>query len=508
MTGSGPISFGARLSALAADRADTPAVTLLESAGGEVSLSWRELDQRSNQMARLLIDRGATPGRFVCLLLPTSLDHYVATLGAWKAGAGEIPLNPAMPERELDALLRLANPTVVVESAERGEKQHASTNVLSPLSSLLAQFPGTPLPDQVPCPGKAIASGGSTGRPKLIVDPSPWARPPGGFVESIGRQVGFFSNQIQLVVGPLYHNLGFTWGHLGLFEGQRLVVLERFDADRLLDAVERHRIEFIMMVPTMMGRVAASPRARTTDWSSIRAVAHSGAICPPAVKRAWIELVGPLKLYEAFGATEGVGITVIRGDEWLERPGSVGRPMMSDLLILGPDGESLAPGQVGEIFMRARFATGQPYRYLGAEPARTARDGYHSVGDLGWVDEAGYLYPADRRTDLIITGGANVYPAEVEAALLEHPSVRDAAVIGLLDPDWGKRVHAVIELEPGQTRPRPDQLEQHCRERLARYKVPKSYHFVDRLPRDEAGKLRRGSLLADHTEPERSPPGR
>src|SRR6185437_12069054 len=178
------------------------------------------------------------------------------------------------------------------------------------------------------------------------------------------------------------------WGTLGLFEGHRLVVLQRFDPNRFLDAVEHHRAQFMIIVPTMMARVAALPRARTADWSSIEGVAHTAAPCPPFVKRAWLDFVGPTRLYEAFGATEGVGITVIRGDEWLEHPGSVGRPLHSDLLILDDAGQPVRTGVVGEIYMRSRFATGKPYQYLGAGATKQAPGGFESVGDLGFVDDA------------------------------------------------------------------------------------------------------------------------
>jgi bile acid-coenzyme A ligase len=493
------ISFGARLSALAAARGSAPAVTLVGTDGVERSLSYPELDRLSNRMARLLLERGAGPGRFVVVLLPNSLEHYVASFGAWKAGACVLPLSAAMPPRELAPLIELADPAAIVVKAEPPGWSADDRRLVRLSVDALGAFPDAPVEDRIPRPGKAIASGGSTGRPKIIVDPAPWARVPGGFVESIGQHLGMRSDQTQLIPGPLYHNLGFNWGSLGLFEGHQLIVLERFDPVRMLDAIERHRIGFMIIVPTMMGRVAALERARQADWSSIVGVAHTAAPCPPSVKRAWIDFVGPERLHEAFGATEGVGITMIRGDEWLERPGSVGRPFLSDLRILDPEGRPLPPGRVGEIYMRSRFGTGQPYHYLGGTAARATPDGFESVGDLGWVDEAGYLFPADRRTDLIITGGANVYPAEVEAAILEHDAVRDVAVIGLPDDDLGRRVHAVVELVPGRSLPAREELDRHCRERLAPYKRPRSYEFTDRLPRDESGKLRRSSLVADRS---------
>jgi bile acid-coenzyme A ligase len=188
-------------------------------------------------------------------------------------------------------------------------------------------------------------------------------------------------------------------------------------------------------------------------------------------------------------------MTLVRGDEWLAHPGTVGRGIGTLIKIVGDTGEELEAGAVGEIYMKPAVEIGPTYEYRGSSPAKTTADGFVSVGDLGWLDDEGYLYIADRRADMIVSGGANVYPAEVEAALTEHPKVGDVAVIGLEDDEWGRRVHALVQpADPGDA-PSDEELRAHCRERLAAYKVPKSFELVARLPRNEAGKVNRSALV-------------
>jgi bile acid-coenzyme A ligase len=284
--------------------------------------------------------------------------------------------------------------------------------------------------------------------------------------------------------------------HLALLIGQRTILLERFDAAQVADVIERYRVHCGTLVPTMMFRLARLPGIEGRDFSSIVSIYHGGAACAPWLKRKWIDLIGAEKLYEGFGSTEAVGETLIRGDEWLQHPGSVGRGVYCDIRILGPDREDVPAGVVGEIFMRWKGGPRRTYRYVGQPQAETTPDGFASVGDLGWLDADGYLYVADRRTDMIISGGANIYPAEVEAALLQHPAIGDVAVIGLPDEEWGKRVHAiVVPAGPGDP-PTSAALDTHCRSLIARYKVPKSYEFVPELPRNDVGKIRKSDLVA------------
>lgn len=491
------VSFGRRVSDLASRHPENTAVVFVAQDGNEISISWRQLDHESNRTARLLAAKGEEIcGRVIVLGLPNCLEHFLVAIGAWKLGACVLPLNSVMVARERDQLLEIAKPALIVADWPGANEILVTRKELHEVK----MFSDASLPDVIAVPGKAIASGGSTGRPKIIVDPSPWAKYPGQWLDALGRNLGMRSGQTQLVAGPLYHNGPFTWSHMGLFEDHTLVVMERFEATRFLDLIERHRVNFGFLVPTMMQRVIRVPGVRERDFSSVEGFWHAGAPCAPWLKRAWIQLIGCEKLHEMYGSTEAVGFTTIRGDDWLKHPGSVGRPYNCEMRILDENCKEVAPGNVGEIFMRPAQGTGFAHQYLGADPAKMALDGFASVGDLGWLDENGYLFLADRRLDLILSGGVNIYPAEIEGVLTECPGVADAAVIGVQDEDWGKRVHAVVQLHRNAGNISAADLDAHCRKQLTAYKVPKSYEFVAQLPRNEAGKLRRSDLVEERKQ--------
>jgi len=477
------ISFGRRVGELARRHPAQPALVFAPAAGAERTVTWTRLHEDSNRVARLLVSMGADEHSLVAVVLPNSVEHYLATIAAWKLGACVLPLSPGLPPRARQEVLQAAQATMVIDDAAALEAA--------------ANFSSGPLQDRVPQPGRAAASGGSTGRPKVIVDPAPWAFVPGELVAALGPPIGLREGQVQLVAAPLYHGVPFLRSHFGLFEDHTLVVMDRFDAARVVDLIERHRVSFGFLVPTMMARIIRLEGIRARDFSSIEALAHGGAPCPPWLKRAWIDLVGAEHLYETFGAAELPGMTAIRGDEWLRHSGSVGRPWNADLIILNDAGNAVPPGLVGEIFLRDRTRPGAAYEYRGGQAPPATPDGFVSAGDLGWVSEDGYLFVADRRTDLIISGGVNVYAAEVEAALTEHPRVADAAVVGLPDDDWGKRVHAIVQPVDAGHPPSPAELDAHCRQRLPPSRVPKTYEFVAQLPRDDAGKIQRGALVAE-----------
>jgi bile acid-coenzyme A ligase len=280
-----------------------------------------------------------------------------------------------------------------------------------------------------------------------------------------------------------------------------VVVMTRFDPLRSLELIEKHRVDWVLFVPTMMQRIWRLPEAdrKRFDLSSLRRVMCTGAPSPAWLKRAWIGWLGPEKIYEAYGGTERIAGTLTSGTEWLERPGSVGRPTGGRRIrIQRPDGSECAPREVGEVFMLPPGGRGSTYRYLGAEATASA-DGWESLGDMGWLDEDGYLYLVDRKADMILVGGANVYPAEVEAALDAHPAVRSSAVIGLPDEDLGSRIHAIVDA------PEPvaeEALREHLARHLVQYKIPRSFEFVDEPLRDDAGKLRRSALRQARLEKE------
>ncbi len=247
------------------------------------------------------------------------------------------------------------------------------------------------------------------------------------------------------------------------------------------------------LVPTMMSRISRLPEEIRTryDVSSLKTVWHLAAPCPPWLKEEWINWLGADVIMELYAGTEGQARTVITGREWLSHRGSVGRVYPNgEMKAFDAEGRELAPGEVGEIYMRGAAGAAPTYRYLGAV-ARTLPGGWESLGDVGWFDEEGYLYLADRRTDMILVGGANVYPAEIEAAIEEHPLVQSSAVIGLPEDDLGNRIHAIVHArgEIGL-----DELMSHLSERLVGYKQPRSFEFVAEPLRDDAGKVRRSAL--------------
>lgn len=447
------------------------------------SVSRAELEANACRMARCFAEHGVSIGDFVIIALPNGVTFFEATFAAWKLGAVPLPVSSKLPQAERDAILKRANPKLVfgVDPKTHGE-----------LICLAADhdtggFDDSPLPDVIPPNRQALASGGSTGTPKIIVDVLP------AEVDPEAAFYGVEPGRTSLIPGPLYHAGPFLNAMVTLLTGGNVVMMTRFAPREVLMLVERHRIAFVNLVPTMLQRIWRLPEEERNafDLSSLKSVYTSGAACPTWLKRAWIEWLGPERIFEAYGATERIGGTMITGTEWLERPGSVGRPTGGrKMKIVGEDGEELPTGEIGEVYMMPPGGQGSTYRYIGAEP-RATRDGWESLGDMGYLDDEGFLYLADRRTDMIVTGGSNVYPAEVEAALDAHPSVHSSAVIGLPDDDLGQRIHAIVEAHPAVSEA---ELRVHLKELLVRYKTPRTFEFTDAPLRDDAGKVRRSQL--------------
>lgn len=484
------ISFGRRVHDLARDAPTEVAVVFATTSGREVAITREELDRRSTQVARLLARRGVGLTGMVAIGLPNSPEHLYTALGAWKVGACVLPLRSDLPAWERDRLLAAAEASVLVGTGG------APVPVITPADVAATETePADPLPDVVAHPAIAMASSGSTGQPKLIVSPWPGAAIPGGTPPMPAAYLDLPDDLTQLIPAPLYHTNGFALAHVTIFNGDRIVLMERFDAARALDLIERHRVRCFAAVPTMLARMARVEGVRERDLSSLVYVIQGGASCPEWVVEAWIDLIGTERFFMTYGSTERVGLTLLRADEWLEHRGSAGRGHNTEIRILREDGREAAPGEVGEIYMRRTDQVGPTFEYRGAPPPPAA-DGFTSIGDLGWLDADGYLYVADRRSDMIVSGGANVFPAEVEAALSEHPGVHDVVVIGLADPEWGRRVHALVEPVDHAAPPSPAELDAHVRARLAAYKVPKAYEIVERIPRTEAGKVNRLELAA------------
>jgi bile acid-coenzyme A ligase len=312
-----------------------------------------------------------------------------------------------------------------------------------------------------------------------------------------------------LVPAPLYHTNGFT-ATRNLMNGEGIVLLERFNAERILDLIPRHRITGFIGATPMLLRLSQVPDIDSRDLSSLDWVQQGASPLPVWLGRRWCELVGPEHLYLSYGASEGHGLVSCRGDEWLAHPGTLGLPYgETEVRILDPEGKELPVGEVGGIYLRTPLGPAASYVGENVTPLTKTDEGFVTVGDLGWLDEEGFLYMADRRVDMIVTGAANVYPAEVESALSEHPQIVDVVVVGLRDPEWGRRVHAIIQPADVTNPPDVTDVIDFAKARLAPYKAPKTVEFVTSLPRSDAMKLSRGALVLERDGPDAAdePPG-
>jgi bile acid-coenzyme A ligase len=474
-----PISIGAALARIAGQKPNAPAITC-----ENVTLSWSELHKRTNRMARGMAARGVKLGDFVTIALPNSVAFIEACYAAWKLGACPQPVSSRLPLSELNAIVELAETPIVVSDVAF----ESSKPVVSARALLDASSDESDLPDVVSPSWKAPTSGGSTGRPKLIVSGQ------AGLVDGLGAAFWRISkDDVCLMPGPMYHNGPFVTVFPALQIGTHVVLMTRFDAEGVLREVEKHRATWVYLVPTMMGRIWRLPEDVRTKYnmSSLKTVWHLAAPCPAWLKEEWIKWLGSEVIWELYGGTEGLASTILSGTEWLAHRGSVGRVQAGGIMkAFGPDGNELPAGETGEIYMQRDVGFPATYRYLGATP-RVLPGGWESIGDIGWFDADGYLYLADRRTDMILVGGANVYPAEIEAALEEHPLVASSAVIGIPDDDLGNKVHAIIQPRPGLDL---DELQKHMADKLVVYKRPRTYELVTENVRDDAGKVRRTAL--------------
>jgi bile acid-coenzyme A ligase len=449
----------------------------------EIACTWRELDRRSEQLAGALAERGLGLGDRLGLALRNSPQFVLGVFAAWKLGAVPVPIRWDLPDWELARLRK------VVEA-----RVHLGAEDL-PWIDATAEADVPELPEVVSPNAHGICSSGSTGTPKVIVSLLPALHNPLFSRPMMDGWTPVPRPQTILVLAPMYHANGLVT-LFGLLSGDRLVVLEKFDAARVVDVVERHRVTTFTATPTMLQRIADLPGVDGRDLSSLDWIIQGAAPMPPSLVHRWAGLIGAERILMAYGMTEGLGLTAIRGDEWMKRQGSVGRPLAStELSIRDVGGAELPTREAGDVYLRSSAYGG--YKYLGGAPElKRTHDGFQTAGDVGYLDEEGYLYLLDRRVDMIITGGANVFPAEVEAALIDHPKIADVVVIGLKDPEWGRRVHAVIEPADHAAPPTSQEVMAYAKGKLAAYKVPKTIEFVDTIPRSAATKVNRGVLVA------------
>jgi long-chain acyl-CoA synthetase len=512
------------LDALRELRRDAPAVV---DARGVTS--WVELDDHVARLVHALRDRGLEPGDCVVAMLGNQVELVELSLACATGGWVLVPLNWHWVPREVSYVLGDAEPSAVVVDeryaevvtaalAEAPDAGRISVRIgvgervptgFEPWGDLLSSGRPGDVVDGVKG-GPMFYTSGTTGNPKGVRSALTAVGGPPEMLTLMAHSMGPALGTppagpdteefaVQLVCGPMYHSAQWVFAVFTLLCGATVVLQHRFDAGELLDLVDEHGVTNLHLVPTQISRLLDLPddRRAAFDGGTLRSVLHGAAPCPPSVKRAAIEWWGPI-VTEYYGGTEGGFLAVISAEEWLERPGSVGRPMpIVEVRIVGDDGTELPAGETGEIWFRNLLGSDFEYHNAPDKTASAHRDGgFGTLGDVGHLDAEGYLHLSDRKIDMVVSGGVNIYPAEVEGVLAEHPAVADVAVFGIPEPDMGESVHAALSLRSGWTwdDSLEAELDEWCRANLAGFKRPRSYEVHDELPRNEVGKLAKRPL--------------
>ncbi|MEU7814361.1 AMP-binding protein [Pseudonocardia sp. NPDC049154] len=490
---------------------DQPALIM---AGSGETVTFAQFEARANRLARLFRAQGLQRTEHVAYLVENHVELLIAMAAAERSGLYYTPINSYLSAAEAAYIVNDSGAKLVISSAAKAETARelpglcpgverwlmidaeAPDGPFEPYGPAVAAFPSDPRPDErLGTP--MFYSSGTTGRPKAIVRGLPDARPDEMLeIEEFGRIVFHLREGMRfLSPAPLYHSGPQSSVAIALRLGATSVIMERFDAEGFLRLVAEHGITHTMVVPTMFSRLLKLPDTvrAAADVSSLEVVVHGAAPCPVPIKQQMLDWWGPV-IYEYYGATEANGICGVTPQEWLERPGTVGRPVLGEPVIRDDEGGVCPPGVPGTIWFKGGNAN---FTYLN-DPEKTAaaRDSSGTmtmVGDIGYLDEEGYLFLTDRHAFVIISGGVNIYPQEVENLLIGHPAVLDAAVIGVPDEDMGEAVKAVVQLAPGAVATEQELID-YCRAQLARFKCPRSVDFVDSLPRLPTGKLYKKQL--------------
>ena len=480
------------------------------------TLTFAELDARVNRLVRALRTRGIVAGDAIALVAPNRPEWVETFAAAQRAGLRITPVNWHLGRDEAEYIVRDCGARAVVLDGTLGDLAPAAADVpvrlaLGPIAdapalagwedydAALAAESGAPIAD--PVRGSIMLyTSGTTGRPKGV------SRPPEDPATALAaaRFSGYQPGMVHLVTGPLYHTAPMLLSmNTPLHGGATLVLMERWDATTTLRLIEEHRVTHTHMVPTMFHRMLALPddTRAAADTSSLFAVIHGAAPCPVHVKQRLIEWLGPV-VWEYYGATEGAA-TLVDSHTWLRKPGTVGKPEPVEHVRVGDEeGVALPAGTEGLVWIRSKPEDRFVYH---GDPDKTAgayRGEYFTLGDVGYLDEDGYLVLTDRSAHLIVSGGVNIYPAEVDAVLLEHPAVADAATIGVPDDEWGESVLAVVEVRDGVAADDAlaAELVEFCRSRLAAFKCPRAVDFVTQLPRQDNGKVAKTKLRQEYRD--------
>ncbi len=504
------------------DRAHAPAVIMADSGA---TVTYAELDERSKRFAQLLHAEGLRQGDHVAVMLENHPRYFEVFWGAQRAGLYTTPINWHLKADEAGYIIADCGATAVVTSAALAgvasqlEPHLGGVKVrlmidgavggYDSYEQAIERYPAEPLDDEIEG-SYMFYSSGTTGRPKGIkptIVPQPFGAGGGALIMLIQHMYGFTDQTVYLCPAPLYHAAPLGWSTTAQRLGGTVVVMEKFDPNQCLELIERHRVTHAQFVPTHFVRMLKLSDAERTarDLSSLQMVVHAAAPCPVDVKRRMIDWWGPI-INEYYAGSEGNGFCAIGTEQWLAHPGSVGVPMMGTIHILDEAGNELPVGEAGQIW----FESDLKFEYHN-DPEKTANAfnerGWSSLGDIGYLDADGFLYLTDRASHMIISGGVNIYPQEVENELTMHPAVADVAVIGVPNADLGEEVKAVvIAADPTAAGDAlGHELIAFCRSRLAHYKCPVTVDFVDELPRLPTGKLLKRQLRDRYWTPESSP---
>jgi len=471
--------------------ADKPALIL-----GDRSLSFSELDDRANRLAAVLEKMGADVGRAVAAILPNGIEFFEVAMAAGKLGVPFLPINWHLKADELAYIVEDADVSVVVADAAVAGRPTLVTG--ADFEQAIAGGDPSPRGEPGTVPSLVFYTSGTTARPKGVVH--------GNFTGErirLGMQGqvalwGWTEDDVHLLCGPSYHAGPCGWAFTALYIGATTVIMRAWDAREWLRLVQEHRVTRAFMVPAHFIRLLEVPEEERAqyDLSSLRIIVHGAAPCPVPVKRRMIEWLGPLgcEIHELYGGSEG-GATKIGPDEWLEKPGSVGKPWPGvEVRVLDEDGNRLPPGEPGFVYITP-MSGGFEYRNDPEKTAAAWKDDVFTIGEIGYLDDDGYLFITDRASDMVLWGGVNIAPREIEEVLYAHPDVVDCAVFGVPDERSGERLKAMVEARGDVT---VDELTSFVQERLADFKVPKDWELVDELPRDSAGKVKKRLLRDAH----------
>ncbi|HMK62906.1 MAG TPA: acyl-CoA synthetase [Acidimicrobiales bacterium] len=500
-------------------REDPEHLALVGPDGAELKAG--ELLGRANQLVHALRDLGVGEGDAVAFVLPNGTEVFEIYLACGQAGMYIVPINHHLVAPEVSYILKDSEAKVLVGHERFAEVcRQAADEAGIPADHRLAVghvdgfasyasirgVQSTDTPQNRRLGDTMNYTSGTTGNPKGVrrvltgADPDEMAIALAGILLLFGIQPRH--DNVHIVGSPLYHTAVLRFAGAALHMGHTIVVMDKWSAEHMLELIERYRVTHSHMVPTQFHRLLALPDdvKHRHDLSSLRHMIHAAAPCPVDTKHQMIDWWGPV-IDEYYAASEGGG-TIVTTDEWLKKPGTVGKPWpISEIAIFDDEDNRLGPGQIGTVYMAMQAGDFEYHR--DRKKTDSNRIGkFFTVGDIGYLDEDGFLFLCDRKTDMIISGGANIYPAEIENVLLAHPQVVDAAVFGIPNEDWGEEVKAVVQPVDG-VKPGPElaaDILAYCRGRLAKFKTPKSIDFTDDMPRDPNGKLYKRKLRDPYWE--------